>query len=163
MARRTRDELGFTLIELMVVVLIIGILLGVGLPAYLGARRTANDRAVAGNVRNAFTAARVYYNERLAYTANIGEMTAIEPSILWTNTALDGTQAPTTVYIEVQNVPSANQTVVVVGRSKTGRCFYMRDTMAGLSAGTHYQSDVPGGADCAVPPPNDPAWGDSWT
>lgn len=157
------DEEGFTLTELMVVVLIIAILLGLAIPTFLGARRTANDRAVASNVRNAFTATRVYYNEKLAYTADGVLMAGIEPSIGWTNAALDGTQPPTSVYIEVQNFPTAGQTVVVVGRSKSGKCFYMRDIMAGLNAGTHYQSSVPGGANCAVPPANDPNWADSWT
>jgi type IV pilus assembly protein PilA len=158
---RSREE-GFTLIELMVVVLIIAVLLGIAIPTFLGTRRTANDRAVESNVRNAFTAARVFYNEKLEYSADPSEMRGIEPSIGWTNAPLDGSQPATSVYIEVQDYPTESQTVVVVGRSKSGKCFYMRDIMAGLDAGTHYQASVPGGANCSVPLIDDPDWADSW-
>ncbi|MDQ1437101.1 MAG: type pilus assembly protein PilA [Acidimicrobiaceae bacterium] len=155
-------EDGFSLIELMVVVLIIAVLLGVAIPTFMGAKKTANDRAVASNVRNAFTAARVYYNEKQSYTADPVAMRTLEPALQWTNSALDGSEAPGVVYIEVQDYPSTAQTVVVVGRSKAGRCYYLRDIMSGSSTGTHYQAVVPSGATCSVPLITDPGWQSAW-
>src|SRR5688572_17520795 len=64
------DEEGFTLIELMVVVLIIAILLAIAIPTFLGARERAQDRAAQSNLRNALTAEKVYYTDNQIYTDN---------------------------------------------------------------------------------------------
>ena len=153
---------GFTLIELMVVVLVIAVLLAIAIPTFLGARERANDKAVESAVRNAFASVRVYYADRLEYTADPTEMEGVEPSLDWTNTALTGGNGSNTIYIETQDVPLARQTVIVVGRSKAGRCFYLRDVMSGSDTGTHYVAQVPSGAACTVPAAGDSAWTDNW-
>src|SRR4028118_947182 len=58
MRLQKEDEDGFTLIELMVVVLIIAILLAIAIPTFLGAQDRARDRGAQSELRNAITAAK---------------------------------------------------------------------------------------------------------
>src|SRR3954447_11303466 len=79
---RREDEEGFTLIELMVVVLIIAILLAIAIPTFLGARNRANDRAAQSSLRNALTAAKTIYTDNQDYTqADATKLATVEPSL----------------------------------------------------------------------------------
>ncbi len=56
-----REDKGFTLIELMVVVLIIAILLAIAIPTFLGAQNKAKDRSAQSSARNALTNAKTIF------------------------------------------------------------------------------------------------------
>src|SRR5690606_2069197 len=63
MQRLLRKKSGFTLIELMIVVAIIGILAAIAIPAFIGYVRRSKTSEAASNLKNLFTAAAGYYNQ----------------------------------------------------------------------------------------------------
>lgn len=80
--RRTKHEHGFTLIELMVVLIVIGVLIAIAIPAYVGFKHRAADRTAQANLRTALAAAEAYYTDNVTYSGmDETDMRAIDSGI----------------------------------------------------------------------------------
>ncbi len=65
---------GFTLIELMIVIAIIGILAAIAIPQFSAYRQRAFNSAVAADIRNAATAQEGYFVRFNTYCPNINDL-----------------------------------------------------------------------------------------
>jgi type IV pilus assembly protein PilA len=148
-ARRRDDEQGFTLIELMVVVLIIAILIAIAIPTFLGARQRAQDRAAQSDLRNGLTAEKTVYTDNQTYDAVAANMKGIESSLDW--------GGKLTVTVANSSV-GTNDMVCLSEASKSGKTFSIADIAAGPKAGTYFGK-------AACPAASENAWsgiGASW-
>ncbi|MDB6095073.1 MAG: pilE [Verrucomicrobia bacterium] len=74
MSSAPRRRAGFTTVELMIVVVIIGLLASLALPAFRRIRQSSQDKAVYNNARQLSSGADQYFLETGLSTATIGDL-----------------------------------------------------------------------------------------
>src|SRR5215203_2219453 len=117
--RMSQDESGFTLVELLVVMLILGILAAIAIPAFLNQREKANDADAKADVNTAQQAMETYQtdNQGSYLNATTALLRGIEPALQNANLAVTGTGgagAPTqNAYRMTVTADSTNRTFSV--------------------------------------------------
>jgi type IV pilus assembly protein PilA len=133
-------DAGFTLIELMVVLLIIAILLAIAIPTFLGVTGSANDRASQSNLTNGLTELKALYQNGQTYCATVAlcsasntplplaSISASAPEFSWKAAGSDVGVGNVLSIQPVDVVASGDgQGVIIASMSKTGTCWYAAD------------------------------------
>jgi type IV pilus assembly protein PilA len=121
-----KDESGFTLIELMVVVLIIAILIAIAIPTFLGAQNRARDRGAQSDLRNGITAAKTISTDDAGQMTNVTvtSLTAAEGALTFSDT---GSTTAIGVVKSTGDTPVGSQAVLLYKQSAS-------DTWFGIAA-----------------------------
>jgi len=128
------EDAGFTLIELMVVLLILAILLAIAIPTFLGVTKSANDRAAQSNLNTAITNAKsVFQTNSQSYptaTALASSLTTAEPSLSFAAGAVNQTSNASQATVGVA-VSATGQSVMLAEMAKgTNTCWFVADLAA---------------------------------
>ena len=119
----TRDQRGFTLIEILVVVLIIAALAAIAIPAFLSQKTKASDAAAKVQARTAETAAEAYSTDHDGSYEGISEaaLQAIEPALADTSSAiLKVAPGATKTSYEVSSESKATGDKFTIKRTEAG-------------------------------------------
>jgi type IV pilus assembly protein PilA len=147
------EEAGFTIIEMMVVILIIAILIAMAVPQFLAARTRADDRAAQSDLRNGLTAEKTVYTDTQEYYQNSVAVKAAEPSLQW------GTK----LLVQVSMNSVTDDTVCLSQQSASGTWFAVGDianSSLTAPAGTYY-TKAPADP-CTTVPATIAGWALTW-
>lgn len=139
--RMASEESGFTLVELLVVMLIIGLLAAIAIPAFFNQREKAYDANAKEQARTAETAMETYATDNGGVYTDVttGDLVAIEPS-------LSDAVSTTRPYLTDAQATGATDKgwTLEVTSPKTGNTFTIART-EGSSALTFTCGPAPGG------------------
>lgn len=81
---------GFTLIEMLIVVVIIGILALIAIPVLTSAKAKGFDGSAKSDLRNAMTAQEAYYSDNQVYADDVADLDGLVPSVDVTIEVVEG-------------------------------------------------------------------------
>jgi type IV pilus assembly protein PilA len=123
---RKADE-GFTLIELAVVILIIGILLLLAIPSFLGVRKKAQDKAAQSSLKVLLTDAKAVYGDANTYSgADYLGLASAEPGY---NVVASSTSSSGPKIISVA-VNASGTEWKAAAWAQSSNCFFIADSDA---------------------------------
>jgi len=116
MRKRLRSEQGFTLIELVVVMLILIILTAIVVPSYLGFRERANKSAAGADVRSAVASVEAWHSDHGTYSGmTVAALRASYDLSLSASVISLGTLSTTTYCVMAKSPNDSTKTAAKAG------------------------------------------------
>ena len=136
-------DAGFTLIELMVVLLILAILLAIAIPTFLGVTGSANNRAAQSNLNTALTSAKgIYEHEGQVYPTTtatgsslLGLLSSDEPSLPLVAAPATSTTPITQGDVSLYVSANGNGVILYSLAKKTQDCWWVADNTQTIANG----------------------------
>lgn len=118
----SKDNPGFTLIELGVVISVIMVLIAVGIPTFLAIRMRAANASAEAKVRQGLLTQKAYYTNASRW-GTAAEVQGDETSVKFEDLGDGGPQVLGRVYVKVEG-----DTATLVSRSSSGTCYWIKDS-----------------------------------
>jgi type IV pilus assembly protein PilA len=133
--RTTTGQRGFTMVELLVVLLLLGIVMMIALPSFIGQRTKGHDAEAHATIRTAQLALRTFETDHDTFDATRADLEKIEPTITGATSGFD--------------VSGTKTTFRITEHSASGTDFTLERDAAGITTRT---CTVPGRGLCKATP-----------
>jgi type IV pilus assembly protein PilA len=134
------DVEGFTLVEIMVVVVVMGILLAIAIPSFLATKGNAYDASAGSNATNVLTTEKAYFvnNGEFIDAGSAHNGAKLDNQLPWGANGVPTVTGTVTAQVGTATAPFAETTgpggsgsvLLVEDYSTSGRCFYIEDDEA---------------------------------
>lgn len=160
---------GFTIVELLIVIVVIGILAAIVIVAYNGVQDRANDSVVRNDLSNMAKKFQLYKVDNGHFPLNATELAEVGVTV--SKSAY--LQAPNTIYNVVPCITTAGEDFAIAAISKSGQRYYVGSQSGGVleyngasdwTASNGYAvscSNILTGSSLPTPGPS-PGYGSGW-